>query len=96
MQLDEALISRLENLARLELSADERQRVLQDLNSILEMVGKMDELDTSGVQPLTHISEVVNVLRRDEVSHQLAREIAMKNAPQEDGTFFKVPKVIKK
>ena len=96
MQLDEALISRLENLARLELSDDERQRLLQDLNNILGMVSKMDELDTTGVEPLTHISKVVNVFRQDEVSYQLAREIAMQNAPQEDGTFFKVPKVIKK
>ena len=94
MQLDEQLISRLERLARLELSEAARNKLLSDLNQILEMVSKMDELDTSGVEPLSHISEVVNVLREDEISQGLARDLVMQNAPVHDGTFFKVPKVI--
>lgn len=94
MQLNEKLISHLEQLARLELSEAERKTLLKDLNNILEMVSKMDELDTTGVAPLNHVSEVLNVLRKDEVAQQLARQVAMKNAPVEDGVYFKVPKVI--
>ncbi len=94
MQLNEQLISRLELLARLDLSEQERKRLLNDLNNILKMVSKMEELDTKGVEPLSHVSKVVNVLRKDEVAHQLAKEVAMKNAPLSDGKFFKVPKVI--
>ncbi|PHN03798.1 Asp-tRNA(Asn)/Glu-tRNA(Gln) amidotransferase subunit GatC [Flavilitoribacter nigricans] len=94
MQIDEKLISRLEHLARLELSGEERAHIQGDLNKILDMVEKLNELDTTNVQPLVYINEEGNVWREDEVRNQLPREKALKNAPDEDGTFFKVPKVI--
>lgn len=94
MQVDEKLISRLEHLARLELSGEERGHIQQDLNKILDMVEKLNELDTTNVQPLVYINEEGNVWREDEVKNQLDREKALKNAPDQDGTFFKVPKVI--
>lgn len=94
MQIDEKLISRLEHLARLELSAEERAHIQGDLNKILAMVEKLNELDTTNVDPLVYINEEGNVWREDEVSHQLEREKALKNAPDQDGTFFRVPKVI--
>jgi aspartyl-tRNA(Asn)/glutamyl-tRNA(Gln) amidotransferase subunit C len=96
MTIDETLISRLEQLARLELSAAEKVRLQQDLNSILAMVEKLQELDTTGVEPLIYINDQVNVLREDEVNHQVSREAALRNAPKSDGTYFRVPKVIKK
>lgn len=94
MQIDEKLISRLEHLARLELSGDERANIQQDLNKILDMVEKLNELDTTNVPPLVYINDEGNVWREDEVKNQLDRENALKNAPDQDGTFFKVPKVI--
>jgi len=94
MQIDEKLISRLEHLARLELSVDERAHLQADLNKILEMVEKLNELDTTNVDPLVYINEEGNVWREDEISHQINREKALKNAPDQDGVFFKVPKVI--
>ena len=96
MKVDKALISRLENLARLDLSEEERTKIEKDLNSILGMVEKLDELDTSDVEPLIHISEAVNVFREDEVGNQLDRSEALKNAPKKDEQYFKVPKVINK
>lgn len=94
MQIDEKLISRLENLARLKLSSEERHKISGDLNEILKMVGKLEELDTEDVEPLVYINEEVNSLRIDEVKHQLSKEKALKNAPDKDDQYFKVPKVI--
>ncbi len=94
MQIDKLLISRLEELARLELSEAEREALRQDLNHILEMVEKLQELDLENVEPLVHVGEEVNIWRRDAVKGQVSREAALRNAPDSDGVFFRVPKVI--
>ncbi len=94
MQIDDTLILRLENLARLELSAAERTKMQGSLTDILTMVEQLNTLDTEGVEPLIYINEDVNVWREDTVNHQLDRRNALRNAPDSDGTFFKVPKVI--
>ena len=96
MKIDEALILRLEELARLELSAEERKSLRDDLNAILAMVEKMREVDTDGVEPLTHMTETTNALRSDRVEGQVYRRKALGNAPDSDGKFFRVPKVIDK
>jgi len=94
MQVDEQLVLRLEKLARLRLSEEEREVIQGDLGKILEMVDKLKEIDTENVEPLTYINDDINVLREDVIKHQVSREDALKNAPAEDGTYFKVPKVI--
>jgi aspartyl-tRNA(Asn)/glutamyl-tRNA(Gln) amidotransferase subunit C len=94
MKIDDALILRLENLSRLELSAAERTKLQGSLTNILTMVEQLNTLDTEGVEPLVYINEDVNVWREDVVNHQLTRQEALKNAPDSDGSFFKVPKVI--
>lgn len=94
MQIDKNLILKLETLARLELSDAERDKLQGSLNDILRMVEKLDELNTEGVAPLVYINEDVNVLRDDVVKNELSREDALKNAPAQNGVFFKVPKVI--
>jgi aspartyl-tRNA(Asn)/glutamyl-tRNA(Gln) amidotransferase subunit C len=94
MQVDRPLILKLENLARLELSEAEREQLTGDLNKILAMVEKLEELDTSNVEPLVYINEQVNVLREDEVKHQVSKEAALANAPDKDERYFKVPKVL--
>ena len=94
MKIDESLILKLEQLARLQLSASERAHIREDLNSILEMVERLEALDTTGVEPLTYINEDVNVLREDAVKGQIDRPEALKNAPDQDGAYFRVPKVI--
>ncbi len=94
MQIDKNLILKLETLARLELSDAERDKLQGSLNDILGMVEKLNELDTEGVTPLVYINEDVNVLRADVVKNELTRQEALQNAPAQNGTFFKVPKVI--
>jgi aspartyl-tRNA(Asn)/glutamyl-tRNA(Gln) amidotransferase subunit C len=94
MQIDPQLILRLENLAKLELSAAERERLTGDLNNILKMVDQLNELDTTGVEPLVYLNEEVNVLRDDEIKNQVSPRKALSNAPDSDGSHFKVPKVL--
>ena len=94
MTITGTLISRLEHLARLELSEEERKSLQEDLNNILVMVEKLQALDTNDVEPLVYLNEDVNVWREDQVQYQVKREDALHNAPQQDGTFFMVPKVI--
>lgn len=94
MQIDENLIFRLEQLAKLELDDEERTKLLHDLNHILELVEQMNGLDTTGVEPLTWVNTGRNHLREDEISGQSNREDALRSAPDTDGRFFKVPKVI--
>lgn len=96
MKIDKPLISKLEKLARLELAEEEKDILQRDLNNILSMVEQLNEIDTEGVEPLVHISEETNVLRADEVKHQLNRAEALKNAPKSDKEYFLVPKVIKR
>ena len=95
MNVDKQLISRLEHLARLELSEAERAGIMNDLNNILLMVEKMNEVNTDNVEPLVYINEVVNVWREDKVEGQVSRAEALKNAPEKNDEFFKVPKMIK-
>ena len=94
MKIDKALISRLEHLARLELSETQKESLMQDLNDILAMVEKLQELPTDEVEPLVYINEQVNVWREDKVAHQVERTAALLNAPDKNEAFFKVPKVI--
>jgi aspartyl-tRNA(Asn)/glutamyl-tRNA(Gln) amidotransferase subunit C len=94
MQIDRDVILKLERLAKLQLDEKERSAFLQDLNAMLKMIGKLDELDVEGLPPLRHISDAVNQLREDVPSEPMSREEALKNASSHDGTYFKVPKII--
>ena len=67
-----------------------------DLEKILAFVDKLNEIDTEGVEPLIYMSDEVNVLRADEISEETAQDEALKNAPQKDSDYFKVPTVLKK
>jgi len=96
MEVNDAMVDKLANLARLSFNDAEKQEIKTDLQRMIAFVEKLDELDLDGVEPLLHMSGEVNVLREDEVKGSVSREQALKNAPQHDDQFFKVPKVIKK
>ena len=81
-------------LARLALDEHELARLGGQLESILGYVAKIGEVDVSGVEPLAHAADLKNVLRDDVVAGALPLEHVLQNAPDTDGTFFKVPKVI--
>jgi aspartyl-tRNA(Asn)/glutamyl-tRNA(Gln) amidotransferase subunit C len=94
-------VRRVAELANLELTAEEEPRMLRDLIAILEHVAQMNELDTSAVTPMAQVTEIIGgvqarELRPDVVAPSLGRELVMACAPETDGTFFKVPKVIER
>jgi len=102
-------VSYVADLAHLELTPEERARMLKDLNSILAYVERLNQLDTSKVEPMAQVSGRYGVskdarpgevfayaMRPDELRPCLPHDEAMSNAPQTDGAFFKVPKVIEK
>jgi len=97
MRIDDALITKLERLSRLELGAEEREGIKSDLNNILEMVDKLQELDTKNVEPLIYMNEDANPLRKDFAENELNVEAALKNAPKKNADgYFLVPKVLDK
>ena len=97
-------VRRVAELANLELTAEEEPRMQRDLNAILGHIDQLNELDTSGVPALAQVSEILGdtildrgeVLRVDEVRPSLDRTEVMSAAPETDGRFFKVPKVIER
>lgn len=94
-------VERVAELAHLELAPEETPRMLKDLNAILDYVAELNELDTRGVAPLAQISELLDaagasVLRGDVVQATLDRAEVLSQAPETDGVFFKVPKVIER
>ncbi len=94
MEVNDALIDNLSTLARLKFDATEKEEIKKDLQRMITFVEKLNELDTTGISPLLHMSDAVNVLREDEPQGSVSREEALKNAPLTDGIYFKVPKVI--
>jgi aspartyl-tRNA(Asn)/glutamyl-tRNA(Gln) amidotransferase subunit C len=96
MEVNDALVDKLANLSRLQFDAAEKEGIKKDLQRMIQFVEKLNELDTTGVEPLLHMSEQVNILREDEVKGSIGRAEGLQNAPVHDEQFFKVPKVIKK
>ena len=96
MEVNDVLVDKLANLARLKFDASEKESIKNDLQKMIQFVEKLNELDTTGVEPLLHMSNNVNVLRADEVKGSISREAGLQNAAIHDDQFFKVPKVIKK
>jgi aspartyl-tRNA(Asn)/glutamyl-tRNA(Gln) amidotransferase subunit C len=91
MAIDRAEVVHVARLARLELSEEELGRLGGQLNTILEAVGKVAELDLSGVEPTAHPLDVVNVWAQDEPRPSLTVDEALANAPEREGDFFRVP-----
>ena len=102
MKVTDKDVAYVADLANLELTQEEREVMLRDLNSILEYVDRLNELDTVDVPPMAQISGSIGEKKgeRDDalegLRKSLEREDALGNAPDTDGTFFKVPKVIEK
>lgn len=96
MEVNDQLIENLAKLSHLSFEKDDLVEIKADLQEMISFIEKLNEVDTTGVEPLLHMSNNVNILREDVVQGSISREEALKNAPDSDGIFFKVPKVIKK
>lgn len=94
MNIDQETVDKIAHLARLELSGEEKQETMKDMNRILDFMDKLNEVDTSAVEPLVYMTAEVNVLREDVVKEVISHEEALLNAPEKDADFFHVAKVI--
>lgn len=94
-------VERVAELAHLELAEEEKPRMVRDLNAILDYVAELNQIDTTGVVPLARVTELeaagsASALRPDALAPSLDRGLVMQEAPESDGRFFKVPRVIEK
>jgi len=96
MEVNDALVDKLAHLARLKFDSNEKAEIKKDLQKMIAFVEKINELDLENIEPMLHITDEVNVLREDVVIPSINREEALRNAPEHNGQFFKVPKVIRK
>jgi aspartyl-tRNA(Asn)/glutamyl-tRNA(Gln) amidotransferase subunit C len=93
-KIDQPQVRKVAKLSRLELTEAEVEEFTGQLSAILDYVEKMNELDTTNVEPLAHCLPVSNVFRQDRAKESLGTEKTLANAPQRDEEFFKVPKIL--
>ncbi len=94
MKIDRKVLQRIAHLARLEFDQNSEKQMIASLSEILDWVDKLNEVDTTNVKPLTNMSHESNVLREDLAQEPLDHERGLKNAPQRDADYFRVPKVL--
>lgn len=94
MSVSKEEVAYIANLARLAFNGEEQEKLAGELSRILEYVNQLDEVDTSGVKPLDHITELQSDFREDRAEKPLDHEDALRNAPDADTDYFRVPKVI--
>jgi len=96
MEITNKLIRDIAALAKLDFDEKSAEQMKVDLEKIIGFIDKLSEVDTEGVEPLIYLSEEVNVLREDELKTVVSQIEALKNAPEKDSDYFKVPTVLKK
>ena len=94
MKIDQETLAKIAHLARLDLDAKDIDKMLKDMNNMVNFVEKLKEVNTDGVEPLTTMSHEINTLREDEVKPHLDHDQVLQNAPKKDSDYFRVPKVL--
>ncbi|HEX4957953.1 MAG TPA: Asp-tRNA(Asn)/Glu-tRNA(Gln) amidotransferase subunit GatC [Lacibacter sp.] len=96
MKVNNELIDKLSTLARLKIDPQQKESLRADMQQLIGFIEKLQELDTTGIEPLMHMTNEINQLRADVVHHPITKKEALQNARMKDEQFFLVPKVIKK
>jgi len=96
IKVNEKLITNLSRLAKLKFDKTATEKMKSDLERILNFVESMSKVDTNGIEPLIYMNEEKGRLRLDEIANEISQQDALKNAPQKDSDYFKVPTVLKK
>lgn len=94
MKIDQKKVQELAHLCKLEFEGENVEKMRLDLEKIVAMCEKLNDLNTDGIEPLIYMTENVNLFREDEVKQTITHEEALKNAPSKDSDFFRVPKFI--
>lgn len=95
MEITDEMVKTLADLSRLTFNEVESEEIKKDLQRMISFVEKLNELDTTNVEPLLHMTDAVDIYRDDVVQGSMRKEDALKNAPMADTNYFNVPKVIK-
>ena len=95
MIIDKAHILRLAELANITLAEEEIESYISDVNGILDLVSEIQDVDTTGVEPLSNVLDEFSETRDDTATLKVSREDALKNAPDTDGVYFQVPETLK-
>ncbi|KAB1063753.1 Asp-tRNA(Asn)/Glu-tRNA(Gln) amidotransferase subunit GatC [Salibacter halophilus] len=96
MEVNDELVDKIAALAKLEFKGEEKEAIKGDMQRILNFIDKLGEVDTEGVEPLVYMTDETLKLRADEVDQEISQDEALRNAPDKDSDYFKVPKVLKK
>lgn len=96
MGVDRKSVDRIAELARLEFNETDKVEITNDMNKMLDFIDKLSEINTDGVEPLIYMLDESIPLRPDVVKQEISQKEALKNAPQKDSDFIKVPKVIER
>ena len=96
MKVNNKLILELAELCKLKFDKDTMRKMKSDLKNILNFVNKLSEIETKNIEPLIYMSEEVNKMRSDTATESLSQKDTLKNAPEKDSDYFKVPTVLKK
>ena len=94
MKITTEMVDYISELSRLKLPEEEKEKMTGELEQILAYMDTLNALDTSGVEPMTHIFPVNNVFREDEEKDEWSREEILENAPKQKDGFFQVPKTV--
>lgn len=94
MSLDEQILRKIAHLSRLDLPEGSYEKMQRDFAKMVEFVEQLRTVDTTGVEPLTSMTQEVNRFRPDVVSEELSASEVFRNAPDHDGKYFRVPKVL--
>jgi aspartyl-tRNA(Asn)/glutamyl-tRNA(Gln) amidotransferase subunit C len=94
MKITDEVVEHIAHLARLEFEGEKKVAIKSDLVKIISFMEKLQEVDTENIEPLIFMSEEVNVLREDVAKVTITQNQALKNAPQKDSDYFRIPKVL--
>ena len=94
MKIDKESLKKIAHLARLQIKPEEETTLLSSMDSVLSWMEQLNEIDTEGVEPLTHILDEAKIWRQDISNNTLSREEALSNAPSKNDTYIMVPTVI--
>jgi aspartyl-tRNA(Asn)/glutamyl-tRNA(Gln) amidotransferase subunit C len=94
MTIDNDTVDKIAHLARLEIKDSEKADMATDMNKVLDFMAKLNEVDTTGVEPLVYMTEITSSIREDVVVQEITHEQALENAPEKNADYFRVAKVI--
>lgn len=95
MNIDDSIVDKIAGLSKLRFEGKSKDKMKDDMNKMIDFVGKLNEVNTEGIEPLIHLTEELNVLREDVPYSETTQEEALKNAPKKDSDYFRIPKVLK-